>query len=233
MNRGYTPPSNRKYSPSFLVYSTRSYIKKGCDNRVSDALSRKSSHGSQCASLSSCSPQWLVEVLDGYKLDESALSMVAKLSIDNTAVPNFTLSSGLLRYKNRIWIGNNPSLQIKLMQACHNSTVGGHSGVPVTYQRMKQLFAWSGMKSTVQQFVKFCMVRRQSKPDRSKLPGLLQPLPVPSSAWQIISLDFVEGLPLSGTANCVLVVVDSFTKYGHFISLPSFHNSKCGQAVHE
>jgi hypothetical protein len=29
----------------------------------------------------------------------------------------------------------------------------------------------------------------------------------------------VEGLPLSGSVNCILVVVDSFTKYGHFVPL--------------
>jgi transposase InsO family protein len=33
-------------------------------------------------------------------------------------------------------------------------------------------------------------------------------------------LDFVEGLPRSGTADCILVVVDKFTKYAHFIPLP-------------
>jgi hypothetical protein len=32
-------------------------------------------------------------------------------------------------------------------------------------------------------------------------------------------MDFVEGLPQSGLANCILVVVDKFTKYVHFLSL--------------
>jgi hypothetical protein len=75
------------------------------------------------------------------------------------------------------------------------------------------------MQQAVVKFVKSCMVCQQSKPDRQKLPGLLQPLSVPSGAWQIISLDFVEGLPTSGRANCVLVVIDSFTKYAHFLPL--------------
>jgi hypothetical protein len=85
--------------------------------------------------------------------------------------------------------------------------------------RIKNLFAWHGMKSAVHTFVQTCLTCQQSKPDRSKLPGLLQPLQVPSHAWKIISLDFVEGLPTSGSANCILVVVDSFTKYGHFLPL--------------
>lgn len=34
----------------------------------------------------------------------------------------------------------------------------------------------------------------------------------------MVSLDFVEGLPHSNCVNCILVVVDKFIKYAHFIT---------------
>jgi hypothetical protein len=73
--------------------------------------------------------------------------------------------------------------------------------VPVTYRKLKQLFAWTRMKSDVHDFVQSFITCQQAKPDISKSPSLLQPLPVPEGAWQVISLDFVEGLPQSGHAN--------------------------------
>lgn len=35
----------------------------------------------------------------------------------------------------------------------------------------------------------------------------------------MVTMDFVEGLPVSGNANCIMVVVDKFTRYAHFIPL--------------
>lgn len=75
------------------------------------------------------------------------------------------------------------------------------------------------MARTVLKFVKECTVCTQAKPDRAKSLGLLQPLLVPRSAWEIISLDFVEGLPLWGGFNAILVVVDKYSKYAHFMPL--------------
>lgn len=75
------------------------------------------------------------------------------------------------------------------------------------------------LKQTVQAFVAGCQVCQQAKPEHTKLPRLLQPLPVPTKACTVICMDFIEGLPLSGQHNVILVVIDKFTKYAHFVPL--------------
>ena len=54
---------------------------------------------------------------------------------------------------------------------------------------------------------------------RVAYPGLLAPLPIPDHAWHTVTLDFIEGLPKSAGYNCILVVVDKFSKYAHFVPL--------------
>ena len=105
------------------------------------------------------------------------------------------------------------------MQALHTSGAGGHSGIRATYERIKQLFAWPRLKAFVHQFVSSCNTCQQAKAEHPKLLGLLQPLPVPTKPWEMISLDFIEGLPKSHGCDVILVVIDRFTKYGHFLPL--------------
>jgi hypothetical protein len=35
----------------------------------------------------------------------------------------------------------------------------------------------------------------------------------------VVSLDFIEGLPQSSNRNIILVVIDKFSKYAHFIPM--------------
>jgi hypothetical protein len=110
-------------------------------------------------------------------------------------------------------------MQRQLISQMHSSAIGGHSGVPATVKRLQGLFAWPGLRKHVQDFVTSCTTCQQAKLERVKYPSLLQPLQTPSSAWQVISLHFVEGLPQSHGYNCILVVVDLFSKYNHFIAI--------------
>lgn len=75
------------------------------------------------------------------------------------------------------------------------------------------------MKKFIQNRVASCLICQQAKPERVSYPGLLAPLPVPPRAWHTVSMDFISGLPLFGNVDCILVVIDKFTKYGHFLPL--------------
>jgi hypothetical protein len=134
-----------------LQYSV-SY-KKGSENSAADALSRKPSHDSSCAAISTVAPSWASSVADSYLHDPKAQELLVKLFLDASSVPHFSLKDGILRYKNRIWVGFDPQLHHKLVTTFHHSPVGGHSGVPVTYRKIKQVFAWPGLKSFVQTWV--------------------------------------------------------------------------------
>ena len=71
---------------------------------------------------------------------------------------------------------------------------------------------------------------QQAKVEHVKLPGLLQPLPVPDQAWYVVSLDFIEGLPKSQHYDTILMVIDKFSKYGLFI--PLIHPFNAPEVAH-
>lgn len=116
-------------------------------------------------------------------------------------------------------MGSDPAVQRRIISALHDSAIGGHSGFLATYSRNRQLFAWKGMKSAIRSFVASCSICAQAKPDRARYLGLLSPLPVPANSWEAISMDFIEGLPTSGHANCIMVIVHKFSKFSHFVPL--------------
>jgi hypothetical protein len=211
-------PWQQKVFTKLLGLDYAIVYKKGCENRVADALSRRIPED-QSLAISMSSPQWLDRVTSAYAQDPTAQDLLTKMVVSPSSVPNFSLVNGVIRYKQRVWLGSNKPLQLDVIKALHDSPIGGHSGVPATYYKIKQLFFWTGMKADIYSYIHSCTVCQQAKPDRAKYPGLLQPLPVPSVSWEIISMDFVEGLPKSGAANAILVVVDKFSKFAHFIPL--------------
>lgn len=158
MSNGFRLFGSKKYTQSYLA---------------ADALSRVDHATLATLNTSQCTPVWLQEVIQGYQDDPQSLDILAKLAIKESDVPDFTLKDGLLRYKGKVWIGNNKLLQLKIISTIHDTAIGGHSGIPVTYQKLKNLFAWQFMKTTVHTYVKSCSICQQAKPERNKYPGLL------------------------------------------------------------
>jgi len=157
-------------------------------------------------------------LIQGYADDPTAKQLLTELSISNQSVKGYTLTDGIIRYKGRVWLGHNTLAQQHIMQALHNSGLGGHSGFHGTYHRIKSLFAWPAMKRAIRTYIQACSTCQQAKSERVKLPGQLEPLHLPTKPWSIVCMDFIEGLPLSTKQNVILVVIDKFTKYAHFMA---------------
>jgi len=201
-----------------LGYNYKIEYKKGKDNKAADALSR-AIHSSDIMAISCIIPKWVEEVNATYLQDQYCLVMLAKLNVDPHAVPNFSLENGIIRKNGKILIGSSGNLRTQLLDNFHKTALGGHSGERATYQRLKLIFYWPQMHKNVKDYVKACPTCQKNKSENIPYPGLLQQLPVPDMAWTHISMDFIEGLPKSNQKNVILVIVDRFTKYAHFLTL--------------
>lgn len=208
----------RKAMTRLMGLQFKVVYRKGKENLAADALSRVG-HLFSLQAVSEVQPIWIQEVLNSYSIDPRAQSILTRLAVHSPVEEGYSLEKGLIRYKSKVWIANNSALQTKLISTFHSSAVGGHSGGKATYYRLKQLFHWKGMKRDVEEFVKQCHICQQAKHELVHPAALLQPLPIPQGAWRDLSMDFVEGFPSSEGYNTIVVVVDRFTKYIHFIPL--------------
>ena len=85
---------------------------------------------------------------------------------------------------------------------------------------------WSlGMKQKVITFITICQI---NKAEHTPYPGLLEPLLVPD--WTHISMDFVEGLPLSDNKDLILVEIHKVCTF-YFHEAPHICQTSC-QDVH-
>ncbi|GJP62491.1 hypothetical protein CLOP_g19546 [Closterium sp. NIES-67] len=118
----------------------------------------------------------------------------------------------------KIWVPNYPPLRQLLLEEYHDVLYAGHFGSNKTLTGIAKHYYWTHMADDVQKFVTSCTTCQWMKSSKQKKAGLLQPLPIPEQPWQVVSLDFITGLPTTTSGHdAILVVIDKFSKMGHFI----------------
>ena len=76
------------------------------------------------------------------------------------------------------------------------------------------------MKREIAEYVDSCLICLKVKAEHQWLVSELTPLDIPTYKWDSISMDFIIGLPLSGSKkNAIWVIVDIVTKSAHFLSI--------------
>ncbi|KAJ0493125.1 putative nucleotidyltransferase, Ribonuclease H [Helianthus annuus] len=187
-------PEQYRWATKLLGFDFEIFYKPGKENKVAHALSRIENPVMFATSF--YTPVWLNVLKEYYKSDAGS-DFAATMLKNNTGSSQFQFKDGLLFHESKLFIPECNNIRELLLCEYHNSTIGGHSGIKATMKRLSAVFTWPKLKASVSDFIRKCQVCQQVKYPNHKPYGVLQPLPIPSTVWQDISMDFITHLPLS------------------------------------
>jgi hypothetical protein len=201
--------------------------KKGKENVVADALSRRVDHEAKeegslkvnATSVSCLTANELVsQIKKAYKLDEKCRAILKKPKLDHA----FRVKDSVIYKEQRIYIPDSKSIKQQILHESHDSPLSGHVGVAKTIELVTRRFYWPGMHAEIKAYVTSCLPCQSNKPGNQLPMGLLQPLPVPSKKWEQVTMDLITQLPRTKAGNDAIVVwVDKLSKQVHFAATQS------------
>jgi hypothetical protein len=108
-----------------------------------------------------------------------------------------------------------------LLEAAHDSRYGGgHFDFRRTYAQLKTKFVWPRMAEDVREYCKTCRTCQLRNAGRKRV-GPLQPIPIPSTKWELMSMDIVGPLPKTSAGNrFALVMTDYASRWPEAVALP-------------
>ena len=112
------------------------------------------------------------------------------------------------------------------MDEIHQAPYSGHPGYQKTIATTRKQYFCPEMKNDMAEYISRCMKCKQVKVEHKHQAGLLQPFLVPEWKWEVVSMDFITGLPTTWRQHdSIMVVVDKLTKAAHFIPVKSKHKN--------
>ncbi|GJT36508.1 putative mitochondrial protein [Tanacetum coccineum] len=188
LDQRMSTPIQLKWLPKLMGFDYEIQYKKGVENVATDALSMLQFS------------------------NEKLQKIITKLQQGQDVKGSYSWANQELRRKGRLVVGNGQSLKIELLKQFHEVSVGGHSRVRTTTNKICSVFYWKKLRKHVKQLVLEFHICQRYKLDLAAYPGLLQPLPISTRIWSNISMDFIDSLPKSQCKIVILVVVDRLSK---------------------
>ena len=168
----------------------------------------------------------LQRIKTGYEQDEFAKRIislqndrVSKSSKATQQATNFEFNDGYLLWKGtdrtRLYLPDNETQRIDMIQEFH---VPAHFGTDKTYAKLTRPVYWPGMYDGTDKFCSACHDCQVNKVPNTGPQGKLQPHEIPTTVWDVITMDFLTELPrCSAGFDSVFVIVEKLSKRAIFI----------------
>jgi hypothetical protein len=139
------------------------------------------------------------------------------LNDDPNRPEKFSVQDGIILFDELFYVPTK-KLQQQLIRQHHDTLAHGHLGIDRTQELITKTYFWPQMRQQIEQYIKTCDPCCRNKPNRHLPYGKLQPHDAPSAPFQVISYDFIQGLPPSRDSltntiyDEILVITCKFTK---------------------
>jgi len=201
--------------------------KRGADNVVPDALSRRPDHRDPPPAPLSINALDLQSdtglrqrLIDGYQ-EDSRLGPIYQSCLQGKSPSLYSLHEGLLYVERHgdslLCIPKSSDLRLLLLHDVHDATIAGHLGFDKTYAALRRFAFWPQMSIDTRRYVESCSSCQRNKSVRRLPAGLLRPLAIPEQRWDTVTMDFVTHLPITSRKfDAITVFVDKLSKQVHF-----------------
>lgn len=106
MEQKLTTLVQQKWLSKMLGFDYVIQYKKGKDNVVADALSRKDELEGSLAVMQSVTPRWSIKVINSLENDQEAQELLVRILLELSSCPEYSLQEGILRKGSRIYLGS-------------------------------------------------------------------------------------------------------------------------------
>ncbi len=128
----------------------------------------------------------VAEILAGYANDPWFAEKA------NIAKEDLRFDSGAYYKGPALAVPNIAAVRAGILQELHDSNYAGHVGIYRTLFNVKRIYWWPDMARHIREYVQGCDVCQRNKNLQRQPVGKLMPLPTPTEACEVVSMDRME-----------------------------------------
>ena len=166
--------------------------------------------------------RWFPQTSTGLPSSEEvvvkAIRELKKSPVKSVKFSKWSIEDRLLCYRGKIYVSKT-DLHRKITALFHDSKIVEHPRRWKTLELVSWNYWWPQMSRYIGKYVSTCDMCLCTKTIKRPPTWELHLLPIPDTPWDTVSVDFITELPEFNRWDSIMVVVDSVTKWSHFVSM--------------